>query len=50
MDMKYFYDNPIHLEYLRYHPRWYKELYGDKTPEVAGCHCDEGSGYDDEDK
>ena len=27
MDMKYFYDNPIHLEYLRYHPRWYKILH-----------------------
>ncbi len=27
MDMKYFYDNPLHLEYLRYHPRWYKILY-----------------------
>ena len=27
--MKYFYDNPIYLEYLRYHPRWYKILHYD---------------------
>lgn len=25
--MKYFYDNPHYLEYLRYNPRWYKILY-----------------------
>lgn len=31
MDMKYFYDNPIHLEYLRYHPRWYKILHYEPT-------------------
>lgn len=27
--MKYFYDNPIYLEYLRYNPKWYKILYYD---------------------
>ena len=25
--MKYFYDNPVYLEYLRYNPRWYKILH-----------------------
>jgi hypothetical protein len=29
MSMKYFYDNPIYLEYLRYNPKWYKILYYD---------------------
>ena len=29
--MNYFYDNPVHLEYLRYHPRWYKILYYDNS-------------------
>ena len=31
MNMKYFYDNPIYLEYLRYHPRWYKILHYDPS-------------------
>ncbi len=31
MDMKYFYDNPIYLEYLRYNPRWYKILHYDPS-------------------
>ena len=31
MDMKYFYDNPLYLEYLRYNPRWYKILHYDQT-------------------
>lgn len=31
MDMKYFYNNPVYLEYLRYNPRWYKILYYDQT-------------------
>ena len=29
--MKYFYDNPVYLEYLRYHPRWYKILHYDPS-------------------
>ena len=29
--MKYFYDNPVYLEYLRYNPRWYKILYYDPS-------------------
>lgn len=28
---KYFYENPIYLEYLRYNPRWYKILHYDPT-------------------
>ena len=36
---------------LFYHPEWYKDLYGDKTPQEAVCDdCDDGSMYDDEDK
>ena len=31
MNMKYFYDNPIYLEYLIYHPRWYKILHYDPS-------------------
>lgn len=43
--------DPGYIKY--YHPKWYKSLYGDKTPEQAvksnGCskECDH---YDDEDK
>ena len=40
--------DPAYIKH--YHPKWYKELYGNKTPEEAGCSCHEGSGYDDEDK
>ena len=29
--MKYFYDNPVYLEYLRYNPRWYKILHYDPS-------------------
>ena len=29
--MKFFYENPVYLEYLRYNPRWYKILYYDST-------------------
>ena len=37
--------------YIKYHyPKWSKELYGDKTPEEAGCYCENGRGYDNEDK
>lgn len=25
--LNYLYNNPIYLQYLRYHPRWYKILY-----------------------
>ena len=25
--MNYFYNNPHYLEYLRYHPKWYKILH-----------------------
>lgn len=28
--MKQIYENPLILEYLRYHPEWYKILYYDK--------------------
>ena len=28
---KFFYENPMYLDYLRYHPRWYKILYYDPT-------------------
>lgn len=39
---------------LFYDPEWYKDLYGDKTPqEVVGgsCqNCEDGDNYDDEDK
>ena len=31
MNMQFFYDNPIYLEYLRYHPRWYKILHYDSN-------------------
>ena len=29
--MNFFYDNPIYLEYLRYHPKWYKILHYDSN-------------------
>ncbi len=29
--MDYMYKNPIYLNYLRYHPKWYKILYYDPT-------------------
>lgn len=28
---KYFYENPVYLEYLRYNPRWYKILHYDPS-------------------
>lgn len=29
--MKEIYENPLILEYLRYHPKWYKILYYDNS-------------------
>ncbi|MFI3252566.1 MAG: YlbE-like family protein [bacterium] len=29
--MDYMYRNPVYLNYLRYHPKWYKILYYDQT-------------------
>lgn len=41
MNMQYFYDNPIYLEYLRYHPRWYKILHYD--PEMFSAFLEEAN-------
>ena len=33
-----------------YHPVWYKELYGELTPEEVAKKCENNCHYDDEDK
>ena len=33
-----------------YHPAWYKELYGESTPEEVAKKCEDNCYYDDEDK
>lgn len=43
--------DPAYIKY--HHPKWYKDLYGDLTPEEAAkehCSVDDEYCYDDEDK